>query len=325
MSLLDTRFRIEIGVLLPTREAVMSGREETAPVLDLAARAEALGFDSLWVGDSLLARPRHEPLTLLAGVAARTRRTTLGTAVLLPALRHPLLLAHAVATLDRLAEGRLVLGVGIGPDTPGVRREHEAAGVPFAERVGRFVEGLALCRRLWAGGDGPVSVEGRYWTVREARLLPGPHQPGGPPVWMGGSAPGTLRRTGTMADGWFPLGPTAAAFREGWQGVRDAAAAAGRSADALATALYATVTLGTDAARAREEQRRFMEGYYGQPYESLTRWQGCYAGSPDGCLDWLGAFVEAGVRHVVLRFGGSEQREQLELAASALLPGLRRA
>src|SRR5713226_8659755 len=101
-----------IGYLLPTREQVMEGRPEVAPLLALAERAEDLGFDSIWVGDSILARPRHDPLTLLAGVAGRVPRVELGTAVLLPALRNPVLLAHQVATIDQISEGRLFLGVG---------------------------------------------------------------------------------------------------------------------------------------------------------------------------------------------------------------------
>lgn len=83
-----------IGYLLPTREQIMEGRHEARPLLDLAARAEGLGFDSIWIGDSLIARPRHDPLTLLAAVAARVPRVQIGTAVLLPALRNPVLLAH---------------------------------------------------------------------------------------------------------------------------------------------------------------------------------------------------------------------------------------
>src|SRR5205823_2683926 len=86
--------QIGIGYLLPTREQVMEGRPEAAPLLALAERAEDLGYDSIWVGDSILARPRHEPLTLLSAVAARTRHSELGTAVLLPALRNPVVLAH---------------------------------------------------------------------------------------------------------------------------------------------------------------------------------------------------------------------------------------
>src|SRR5712692_7599102 len=133
---------VEFGVLLPTREAVMSGRPETAPLMSMAERAEAAGFDSVWIGDSLTARPRHEPLTLLAAVAALTRRVRVGTAVLLPALRNPVGLAHVVGTLDRVAEGRVILGVGIAADNPAIRKEFAAAGVPFERRVGRFLETL---------------------------------------------------------------------------------------------------------------------------------------------------------------------------------------
>src|SRR6266849_2300826 len=140
---------VEFGVLLPTREAVMSGRPETAPLLAMAERAEAAGFDAVWIGDSVTARPRHEPMTLLAAVAARTRRVRLGTAVLLPALRNPVVLAQIVATLDRIAEGRVILGVGIAGDAPAIRKEFEAVGVPFERRVGRFLELLEICQALW--------------------------------------------------------------------------------------------------------------------------------------------------------------------------------
>src|SRR5829696_2939652 len=138
----------EFGLLLPTRELVMSGRPSTEPMLTLAERAESAGFDAAWIGDSLIARPRHEPLTLLAAVAARTKRMKLGTAVLLPALRQPVVLAHVIGTLDRVAEGRLILGVGIAADQPAIRKEFAAAGVPFEKRVGRFKEILEICQSL---------------------------------------------------------------------------------------------------------------------------------------------------------------------------------
>src|SRR3984893_6187980 len=134
----------QIGYLLPTRERVMEGWSETAPLLELAEKAEGLGFDSIWVGDSLLARPRHDPLTLLAAVAARTKRAELGTAVLLPALRNPVVLAQQIATLDQISQGRYILGVGIASDVPNIRAEFVACGVPFEHRVGRMLEGLRL-------------------------------------------------------------------------------------------------------------------------------------------------------------------------------------
>jgi alkanesulfonate monooxygenase SsuD/methylene tetrahydromethanopterin reductase-like flavin-dependent oxidoreductase (luciferase family) len=138
------------GFLLPTREIVMN---QDVPnfreILDLAERAEHLGFDSIWVGDSVLARPRFEALTTLAAVAARTHRVRLGTAVLLPVLRQAVVLANQVANLDLIANGRLSLGVGIGGNAPAVAREFAACGVPLARRVGMFEEAITLMRRLW--------------------------------------------------------------------------------------------------------------------------------------------------------------------------------
>src|SRR5204862_1383147 len=107
------RMAPRIGYLLPTRESVMEGRPQAAPLLALAERAEGLGYDSIWVGDSVIARPRHEPLTLLSAVAARSRKAELGTAVLLPALRNPVVLAHGLATLDQISECRFILGAGL--------------------------------------------------------------------------------------------------------------------------------------------------------------------------------------------------------------------
>src|SRR6202011_2755717 len=159
---------------------VMEGRPEAAPLLALAERAEGLGFDLIWVGDSLLARPRHDPLTLLAAVAARTKKAELGTAVLLPALRNPVVLAQQIATLDQISQGRYILGVGIASDVPNIRAEFVAAGVPFEKRVGRLLEGLRLARSLWSGQ--PVNWDGR-WKLEHGVLSPTPCRAGGPPIW----------------------------------------------------------------------------------------------------------------------------------------------
>src|SRR5256884_3679978 len=171
---------VEFGVLIPTREVVMSGRPETGPLLAMAERAEAAGFDSVWIGDSLTARPRHEPLTLMSAIAARTRRVRIGTGVLLPALRNPVVLAHVVGTLDRIAEGRVILGVGIAADTPAIRKEFAAAGVPWERRVGRFLETLAICRALWSRAH--VSFTGKHFTLDGATVEPKPSRAGGAPL-----------------------------------------------------------------------------------------------------------------------------------------------
>jgi alkanesulfonate monooxygenase SsuD/methylene tetrahydromethanopterin reductase-like flavin-dependent oxidoreductase (luciferase family) len=312
---------VEFGVLIPTREAIMSGRPETAPLLTMAERAEAAGFDSVWIGDSLTARPRHEPLTLLAAVAARTRRVRLGTAVLLPALRNPVVLAHIVGTLDRVAEGRVILGMGIAADAPAIRREFAAAGVPWDRRVGRFIETLAICRALWSRDH--VSFGGKHFTLEDVTMEPKPHRAGGAPHWLGGSGPTALREAANF-DAWFPTGPRVEFFAEHFPRIQAAARAAGRAPDAVLGAVYVTVALDPNAAAAEQRLNAFLETYYAAPASALRARQACYAGPIEGCVAWLQRWIDAGARHLMLRFAGGDQLAQVDEAASKLLPRLRR-
>jgi alkanesulfonate monooxygenase SsuD/methylene tetrahydromethanopterin reductase-like flavin-dependent oxidoreductase (luciferase family) len=301
-----------LGYLLPTREQVMAGRPQAARLLELAEKAQRLGFDSLWAGDSLLARPRHEPLTLLAAVAARVRGVEIGTAVLLPALRNPVLLAHQLATLDQVAEGRLIVGVGIAADVANIRAEFTAAGVPFEKRVGRLLEGLRLARALWSGE--PVDWNGR-WRVERGVLGPMPHRKGGPPIWVGGSLPASIQRAGRYFDGWLPIAPDASQWARLWRELKDIARSAGRDPDALTGAMYLTLSVDEDAGRANRRLDDYLERYYSQPAAVTRKRQACYAGPLAGLGEWLQGYRKAGASHLVLRFAGEHERH-LEAIAS---------
>src|SRR5437879_5594987 len=294
-----------IGYLLPTREQVMEGRPETAPLLALAERAEDLGYDSIWVGDSILARPRHEPLTLLSAVAARTRHAELGTAVRLPALGHPVVLAHGIATLDQISEGRFILGVGIASDVANIRAEFIACGVPFEKRVGRMLEGLRLARELWTGK--PVTWNGR-WVIENATLGPVPHHPGGPPIWIGGMVRASLERVGRLYDGWFPNAPDPERWRAQWAEIHAIAREAGRDPGHLTGAVYLTLAIDEDAAHAEDRMNGFIESYYGRPAAEMRARQATYAGPAEGAAAWLSSWVRAGAEHLVLRFAGDHGR-----------------
>lgn len=303
---------LSLGYLLPTREQCMEGVHETRTLLSLADRAEALGLDSVWIGDSLLAKPRHEPLALLAAIAARTRKLKVGTAVLLPVLRNPVLLAHQAATIDQISEGRLILGLGIGADVPAIRAEFESAGVPFDKRVGRLMEGVRLARALWTGES--VDWDGR-WKVTKGTLAPKPFTKGGPPIWGGGGTPAMQERSGKHFDGWFPAGPgTPATWGEGWANVKAHAKAAGRDPASLTGAAYLTLAIDDDEAKARAKLDAFLQSYYLQPGETIRRRQYCYSGSRGGALAWLGEYAAAGATHLALRFTG-EHEKHMELVA----------
>jgi probable F420-dependent oxidoreductase len=301
----------KLGYLLPTRERVMEGHHETGALLAQAEKAEALGYDSIWVGDSLTAKPRHDPLTLLAAVAGCARKAELGTAVLLAALRNPVLLAHQVATLDRLCEGRLILGIGIAADTPAVRRDFAATGVPFDKRVARMNEAIRLCQALWSGK--PVDWDGR-WTVKQGTVGPEPHRRGGPPIWYGGFQPAGRARTGRLYDGWFPSQPKPEEYAAQLEDVRSAARAAGRDPAAITAAMYVTLAIDDDPARADARMDDYLVRYYGMPAAETRNRERCFAGTEAGAAAWIKSYADAGATHIMLRFAGDNERH-LDIAA----------
>src|SRR5438552_12053731 len=131
----------------------------------MARRADAAGDDAVGVGDSIVAKPRLEPLTTLAYLAGITTRVRLGTAVLLPALRHPVVLAHQLANVDQVSRGRLVLGLGVGWSLPSAEREWEACGANHKRRVQRLEEHVEIWRMLWRGE--PLSHRGSDFALAD--------------------------------------------------------------------------------------------------------------------------------------------------------------
>jgi probable F420-dependent oxidoreductase len=311
------------GLLLPTREIVMN---QDVPnfreILDLAERAEDLGFDSVWVGDSVLARPRFEALTTLAAVAARTQRVRLGTAVLLPILRQPVVLANQVANLDLIANGRLILGIGIGGNNASVAQEFAACGVPIVRRIGMFEETITLMRRLWTEPE--VTFQGRYFQVQSVRLGLRPLRQSGVPLWVAGSGDNALRRVLHLGDGWLPISSSPQAFTADWQRLQALGQEIGRDAHNLHRCLYTTLNVNADVAQAERELRAFIESYYSIPYEVQATRNGLCAGSAEHCIAWLKAFVAAGAQTIVVRFASPDQMGQLVRFAREVLPHVQR-
>jgi probable F420-dependent oxidoreductase len=178
---------------------------------------ERRGFDSLWLSERLTG-PAPDPLVALAVAAGRTRRLKLGTSVLVLPGRNPVVLAKELASLDRLSGGRLLPGVGLGAPVPA---EHRAFGVDRRARAGLFDEALTLMRRLWTEDD--VHHEGEHFHVDGVTLRPRPlQQP--IDVWLGGTAPSELRRTGRLGDGWLPSFTVPAEVEAGWATINRVAA-----------------------------------------------------------------------------------------------------
>jgi probable F420-dependent oxidoreductase len=279
----------------------------------LARRAEALGYDSVFVTDRLLIpatataaypysptgafplgpdEPWLEPLTAVTYLAAVTTRIRIGTSVLVIPYRNPVVTAKALATADHLSGGRIILGAGIG----WWREEFAALGIPFEDRAARTVEALSLMKAIWTRPR--VRFEGRFWRVAEAGGTgPRPVQQPHIPIWIGGHGPAALRRVVEVADGWHPLGlrpPVALHPPEMAVAVdrlRDLAAAAGRDPRALTIAFKAPLRFDPAAPRERTP----------------------LAGSAEQIAEDLSAYVAAGVGHFVLDFSVPTVPEMLEV------------
>jgi probable F420-dependent oxidoreductase len=192
---------LRVGIQLPEAERVVPIDEYLA----MARAAEAVGFDSIWLGDHLLYRDEPgergplEAFTLLAALAASTERVGLGPLVACLPFREPVVLAKMAATLDEISGGRLTLGVGAGWN----REEFDASGIPFEDRVGRSLEAYDLVRRLLAGQR--VTFSGTFHRTDDAVLLPRPARR--IPLMVGSTGPRMLRGTLASADAWNLWGP----------------------------------------------------------------------------------------------------------------------
>ena len=311
-----TRSKINFGVLLPTREAVMSGRSDPSTLMQLAERAEALGFSSVWVGDSLTARPRIDALTTLATVGARTRRVRLGTAIFLAALRNPIMLAYQLASLDWITGGRIDLGVGYGrPKEPAAEHEFKILGLDPSARMKMSEELIQVMRRLWLEKD--VSYAGKFTSFEHVTLEPKPVQPKGVPIWIASNnvEPG-LKRVARLGDAWINNIKSPDIFAECWQKIRAYAADAGRDPSLIHPSIYFTLAAGGKDAVI--EGQTFLAQYYNRSYEAVANAMLCVTGTWDEVIDWMEKYVEAGARTVVLRFAANDQVRTLEACADAL-------
>lgn len=226
---------MKFGITLPH----YAGFPSPHAVVEVAQRAEALGYDAVWVTDHIgvpapyVARfgaTFYEPLMVLGWVAAHTTRIGIGTSVIILPYRNPLHVAKAIATADHLSGGRVLFGVGAG----WCQEEFAALGVPFQERGARTNEYLRLIKTVWT--EEAPRFEGRYHRFADISWLPRPVQRPHPPIWVGGKSEAAMRRAAAFADVWHPNFTTPEELANGVGQFRELCRAAGRDPDAVGVA-----------------------------------------------------------------------------------------
>ncbi|MBI3106586.1 MAG: LLM class flavin-dependent oxidoreductase [Candidatus Rokubacteria bacterium] len=316
------------GLILANR-AVVLGAVKASDLLALAVEAERAGtFDAVWVGDSLLAKPRLESVTLLSALAASTSTVRLGVGCMATFVhRHPVLLAQQWASLDVLSNGRAWLAACLGgPSEANAAQaaEHAVMGVASAERVGRLEEGIGVLRRLFHEKD--VTHDGRFYRFAGVTLEPRPVQDPCPIwiasnptalTWKGGASASeavierSFRRVARHADGWMTNKVSPQEFRAQFARVQAMAREEGRDPGRLGSALYHNLHINEDRQRALEESKRFLDAYYTANFTAKFVEQWTVAGSPRQCIEGLRAYFDAGVGHMALRLSSWDQAGQL--------------
>ena len=267
-----------LGLVLPTfpqRDPMPDGHQ----LANLCRDAEAAGAAGLWACDHLYWHgPSVECLTAVSVAAQSTERCLVGSCVLQLPLRSATVVAKVATSLQQLAGGRLVLGLGVGTH-PG---EYAAAGVSYARRGALLDAGITALRHAWQSHDTPYAQ----------RPVPTPI-----PLWVGGSSPAALRRAASC-DGWVPLFVSPEDYAARLRAVRQAAEGRGRDPAQVVGAVVAFVSVGADRARATESGVRWMSSLYGLPERAFARH--LLAGPPSAVVGELARWVEAGARHVAV-------------------------
>lgn len=304
---------MEFGLFVPNSSPHPAG-VSIDEILDLARHADAHGFAAVWAGDHLVwPNPNLEVFSVLTAVALVTTRVQLGPCVLLLGLRHPLLVAQAAQTLDIVARGRLVLGVGAGGERP---EEFASLGVRLEERGSRTTEALQILRRLWT--EPRTTHRGRHFTLDAVPLVPKPVRT--PPVWVGGRSRGARERAATLGDGWIPAFVTPDTYREGWDDVAARTVAAGRDPARIKRAALVFLSVGPSRAEARRDAVAHMEGFYRIPFERFERF--VVFGAADECTDRLAALADAGVEHFAVIPTTPRPRAVMDICIERLIPAL---
>ncbi len=320
--------------------------DEYEDILALARLAEEIGFDAFWVSEHHCAADAYLPslTTMLAAVAAVTKRMLLGTGVVLAPFQHPLRFAEDCAVVDQLSRGRLIVGLAAGWR----RAEFDAFGIPVAERVGRTIELVKICRAAWH--QDRFSFKGRYFSYENVALTP---KPAGPlRLMLGGRAPAAVARAGRLADGFLGTGTPQNRiedFRSQVAIFDQAAREAGRAVESLPLGFHVNAWVSRDG-QIPESVRGAMwhqigtymawhaEDETGRPSvsappldEAVIRAR-TFAGTPDAVVEqarpWIQEFGHREL-HVIFRLhypgmNREDAAQAMRLFAAEVIPPLKR-
>ncbi len=315
------------GFTIPQRGA-MFGLGTIPELLDYGARAESTGlFDSVWVGDSITAKPRAEAISLLSALAGSTSELLLGVGCMASfPLRDPALFALQWATLDELSGGRSLLNVctGIVPDGGASRLEGgHYGGIRDIDRPARMEESIRLVRELWKGE--PIDWDGPFHHYEGLQILPTPTQDPCPihiaaNPFRSKYADRAMKRVATLSDGWMVGTAGSGIINRLWPKLEAHLQEQGKDSANFPVTAYANVHIGDDQAECLETSFRFLGAYYGPAFNEMMTESWTAAGTVDQCADRIMEWLEAGATRVTLRATSWDQSGQFDRLVGEVIP-----
>lgn len=324
MVVSSVNFGVDIGPFFKIERSFSS-------IAKVAMEIERLGFDSAWI-------PDHEvdPLATLSFIAANTREIKLGTCVLIPNHRHPVLLAREISALDTLSKGRFILGLGSGEG-------RKIFGTQVDRPVARMLETIKILRELWKHPK--VTYHGNFWEIKDYSLELKPVQKPHPPIWIGASGPRMLKITARHGNGCFGPQLIPKHYQEWLSKLRNIAREVGRNPDEIMPAHLPFTSISNDhniALKWLEPHVKWFLVWASQPPSLLPhilgykeKWEKeedvpqeaverCFiVGTPEGCVEKMKEFVHSGVRYFVLAIRAPDEKsyfQSLKLYAKEVLP-----
>jgi F420-dependent oxidoreductase-like protein len=306
--------RIKFGITLPQFGATWTEAR------DMALLADEAGFDSVWVADHFFGVGGDDPLeawTEMAAVAAITRRVEIGFLVLCNSYRPPPLLAKMAATLDQIADGRLILGYGAGWFV----MEYEAYGYPFppvGTRLAQLEEGLQVLKAMWT--DDQPTFHGRHYRIDDARCRPGPVRRPHPPILVGGGGEKVLLRlVARYADIWNNLGIAHRELPAKLDVLRRHCQRVGRDPDEIEVSQQTIGAIG----RSADESRRRTEAVHQEIGFLTGAPELCPTGTPGEIVARLRQSIEMGATTFIMSFGRHAAAEDVRLFGREVIPAFR--
>ena len=290
-------------------------------LVEYGVKMEQLGFDSLWVWDHILLGvepnfPIIESLTLLTAIAARTNKIKLGTGILVLPLRNPVVLAKQLSSMDRLSNGRLIMGMASG----WYKREFDAVGVPFEKRGKIMDENLEIVTRFWT--EEMVKGDFMYHKIPAGVMYPKPVQKPRPPILIGGYVDRVLKRAAVDGDGWLTYFYRPEGFAKSWAKIRDFAKEGGKDPDKLLNAAQLPIRIGTSRAAVESDMMEWLGKEWDYASWSDSTKESAILGTVDECVEQLKEHLAVGVQKLIFvpyRY----DLEQIEIIAREIIPRLK--